>query len=92
MFWELYLHEAYLRSGYAVTIHPHLAGTGRHPDFLIEGQGTRFYLEAVQACASADEARKGKLLTDVRGCSTRSPQAVTGSTWMTYAIGASRRV
>ncbi len=64
-FWELYLHEAYLRSGYAVTIHPPLAGTGRHPDFLVEGQGTRFYLEAVQACATADETRQNKLLEDV---------------------------
>jgi hypothetical protein len=66
-FWELYLHEAYLRSGYAVTIHPPLTGTGRHPDFLLEGQGTRFYLEAVQACATADDTRQSKLLADVRG-------------------------
>jgi hypothetical protein len=50
-FWELYLHEAYLRSGYRLTIHPALAGTGHRPDFLIEGDDTRFYLEAVRACA-----------------------------------------
>jgi hypothetical protein len=65
-FWELYLHEAYLRSGYAVSVHPSLAGTGRHPDFLVEGQGTRFYLEAVQACATADDTHQSKLLADVR--------------------------
>ena len=40
--WELYLHEAYRRSGYKVVIHPPLAGTGCRPDFLVEGHGTRF--------------------------------------------------
>lgn len=52
-FWELYLHEAYLRSGYRLTIHPEIAGTTQHPDFLIENGSTRFYLEAVRASAPA---------------------------------------
>jgi hypothetical protein len=65
-FWELYLHEAYYRSGYSVTIHPPLNGTGRHPDFLVEGHGSRFYLEAVRACASGDEISQNKMLEDVR--------------------------
>jgi hypothetical protein len=38
-FWELYLHEAYQRSGYGLTVHPSVAGTSRHPDFLVEGDG-----------------------------------------------------
>ncbi len=59
-FWELYLHEAYRRSGDKVVIHPPLAGTGCRPDFLVEGHGTRFYLEAVRACAPADEVRQNK--------------------------------
>ena len=87
-FWELYLHEAYLCSGYAVTVHPPVAGTGRHPDFLVEGRGTRFYLEAVQACASADETRKGKLLTDVRGLLDEIAPGSYRLDMMTYAIGA----
>lgn len=86
-FWELYLHEAYLRSGYVVTIHPPLAGTRRHPDFLVEGQGTRFYLEAVQACATADETRRNKLLEDVR----RLLDAIAPGSYrldmVTYAVG-----
>ena len=65
-FWELYLHVAYRRSGYKVLIHPPLAGTGCRPDFLVEGHGTRFYLEAVRACAPADEVRQNKLREDVR--------------------------
>ncbi len=30
-FWELYLHEAYWRSGYEVTIHPDVPGESTHP-------------------------------------------------------------
>ena len=65
-FWELYLHEAYLRSGYGLTIHPEVAGTSRHPDFLVEGKGARFYLEAVRACASAASVGEEKRLEDAR--------------------------
>lgn len=86
-FWELYLHEAYLRSGYAVTVHPSLAGTGRRPDFLIEGQGTRFYLEAVQACATADETRKGRLLAELRRLLDEITPADYRLDMATYAVG-----
>src|SRR5437016_5216462 len=47
-FWELYLHDAYRRSGYSVEIHPDVPGTGNHPDFRIERGAERFYLEAVR--------------------------------------------
>lgn len=65
-FWELYLHEAYRRSGYRLTIHPAVPGTTRHPDFLVEDDGTRFYLEAVRACASASNTGENKRLEDAR--------------------------
>jgi hypothetical protein len=65
-FWELYLHEAYQRSGYRLTIHPVIAGITRHPDFLVEGNGTRFYLEAVRAGASSGAAGGGKRLEDAQ--------------------------
>ena len=65
-FWELYLHEAYLRSGYRLTLHPALNGTGRRPDFLIEGDGTRFYLEAVRACAPAGRTSENRRLEEAR--------------------------
>jgi hypothetical protein len=69
-FWELYLHEAYLRSGYGLTIHPEVAGTTRHPGFLVEGNGARFYLEAVRACASAASVAEEKRLEDARVLAT----------------------
>lgn len=86
-FWELYLHEAYRRSGYAVTVHPPLAGSGRHPDFLVERQGTRFYLEAVQACATADDTRQSKLLADVRRLLDEIAPGDYRLDMATYAVG-----
>jgi len=65
-FWELYLHEAYLRSGYRLTIHPALTGTRHRPDFLIEDGDTRFYLEAVGACAPAGRASENRRLEEAR--------------------------
>jgi hypothetical protein len=46
-FWELHLHEAYRRSGHDVTIHPDVPDSTKRPDFLIQSDHTRFYLEAV---------------------------------------------
>ncbi len=65
-FWELYLHEAYRRSGYMITIHPDVPGAGTHPDFLIEGHGSRFYLEAVRAGTSPALRGQAQRLADVR--------------------------
>jgi hypothetical protein len=60
-FWELYLHEAYRRSGYRVVIHPDAPGRSSHPDFLLSRGDERFYLEAVTVGRSpaerAEEAR-----------------------------------
>ena len=60
-FWELYLHEAYRRSGYEVIIHPDLPGRSTHPDFLMGRDDGRFYLEAVTVgrnpAERAEEAR-----------------------------------
>jgi hypothetical protein len=61
-FWELYLHELYLLSGYTVTIHPVVPSSPKRPDFLIDGHGERFYLEAVQVgTAPADLAERSRL-------------------------------
>lgn len=65
-FWELYLHEAYRRSGYTVTIHPDVPGERTHPDFLIEGNGSRFYLEAVRVGTSPARRGQAQRLADVR--------------------------
>jgi hypothetical protein len=46
-FLELYLHESLIRAGYAGTIHPTVEGTTAHPDFLVERDGERLYIEAI---------------------------------------------
>lgn len=65
-FWELYLHEAYRRSGYRLTIHPEITGSTQHPDFLIENDSTRFYLEAVRASAPADGVGENNRLEEAQ--------------------------
>jgi len=86
-FWELYLHEAYQRSGYGLTVHPSVAGTSRHPDFLVEGDGTRFYLEAVRACGPASAAGEDKRLEDAKRvlATLRADRHVLDMA--TYAVG-----
>lgn len=87
-FWEVFLHEAYLRSGYSITIHPAVTGTSRRPDFLVEGDGTRFYVEAVRACAPPDRTGQARRLEEVR----RVLATVSADRYIldmaTYAIGA----
>lgn len=61
-FWELYLHEMYRRSGYAVSIHPDVPGSSKHPDFLVTGQGDRFYVEAVQVGTSTEDLAEKRRL------------------------------
>ncbi len=87
-FWELYLHEAYLRSGCGLTIHPEVAGTSRHPDFLVEGNGARFYLEAVRTCASAASVGEEKRLEDARRVLAALGADHYFLDMATYAIGA----
>lgn len=55
----MYLHEAYQRSGYRLTVHPPIAGTSRHPDFLVEGSDVWFFLEVVRACAPVNAIAGG---------------------------------
>ncbi len=64
-FWELYLHEMYLRCGYKVTIHPPLPNASKRPDFLVEGRDERFYVEAVQVGTSHADVGEGRRLADV---------------------------
>src|SRR5690348_7563210 len=46
-FLELYLHEALLRAGYSVAIHPSVAKSSQRPDFRAEREGQVLYMEAV---------------------------------------------
>jgi hypothetical protein len=53
---ELYLHHLLVSSGLQVQFHPDVAGTTRHPDFLVLKDGTpRFFLEAIAVGNSAKE-------------------------------------
>jgi hypothetical protein len=63
-FWELYLYEGYLRAGWSVTIHPDVGGSN-HPDFLIEGPATSFYLEAVSVGVARLQSSQDRRLEDV---------------------------
>jgi len=38
-FWELYLHELFLRMGYGIVVHAALLGTDNRPDFLLLKEG-----------------------------------------------------
>lgn len=44
--WELYLHELFLRLGYEVTIHPAVDGTDRKPDFGLHRESSDLLVEA----------------------------------------------
>lgn len=50
---ELYLHESLLRAGYEIVVHPKVAGTTRHPDFLAVRGDDRVYVEAIAPGATA---------------------------------------
>ena len=63
-FFELYLHEAYRRSGAAITIHPPTV-SGKHPDFLIESDLGRFYLEATSVGETPERRAETARLEDV---------------------------
>jgi hypothetical protein len=44
--WELYLHELFIRLGYRVTIHPALPDSPKSPDFELRRDAARLYVEA----------------------------------------------
>ncbi|MFH1141525.1 MAG: hypothetical protein V1724_07705 [Chloroflexota bacterium] len=43
---ELYFHYLFKSQGSSIAFHPRVAGSEKHPDYLIEGKGNSFYLEA----------------------------------------------
>lgn len=45
-FFELYLHETFIRLGFDVEVHPTVSGRATRPDFLIRGPHGIFYVEA----------------------------------------------
>lgn len=59
--WELYLHELFLRLDYEITIHPAIEGTERKPDFGLRRGGSELLVEAsvVFSGLSGSEERTG---------------------------------
>jgi len=45
-FWELYLHETFVRAGFQVEVHPDVEGERRQPDFFVSRGDEAFYVEA----------------------------------------------
>jgi len=54
-FWELYLHETFVRAGYEVELHPSVEGP-RPPDFRVTRGEERFYVEATCVFGAATDA------------------------------------
>jgi hypothetical protein len=65
-FWELYLHESLIQSGFEVECHPEVVGTRRVPDFLARRGGAAMYVEArttfEQSVDPGDDKRLGQFL------------------------------
>ncbi len=90
-FLELYLHECLLRAGYAVTIHPDVPGTSRHPDFYAERDGEGFYLEAISPAAS-DEVKGRAARTAQLYDSVNSIRSNNFHLWVTELTTGARSV
>ena len=74
-FLELYLHEMFRRAGYRVIVHPDVPSGSYHPDFLVEGHGESFYVEATMPGPSGDGVgraqRRAAFLDTIQGCQNR---------------------
>jgi hypothetical protein len=64
-FWELYLHEAYRRSGADIEIHPQVPSRSARPDFRITLANAAFYLEAVTVGRAPAEIAEDSRLDQV---------------------------
>jgi len=56
-FFELFLHELFLKEGFILEPHPDVPGNSKKPDFLVTGNGLEFYLEAKESTDKSDLER-----------------------------------
>jgi hypothetical protein len=77
-FWELYLHEAYRRSG---------AGPVIHPDLAVTLNGHRAYIEAVRVSATPAKASKQARLTAVEAVLESMPTSNVRLQFSWHRIG-----
>ena len=59
-FFELLLHELFIRLGYKLTIHPEIPESSSRPDFLVENKNLKFYLEATVNRDLSDKEKSKK--------------------------------
>ena len=57
-FFELFLHEFFYKLGFKITFHPTIEGMNTHPDFLLEKNNFKFYLEATLCKEYSEEKEK----------------------------------
>jgi len=58
-FWELYLHELFVRLGFNIEVHPE-SGKDTRPDFRLTRDGREIYLEAVMPNPRAGRSKESK--------------------------------
>jgi hypothetical protein len=58
-FFELFIHELFIRQGFEIEIHPKLNDSNRKPDFLIKKDGIEVYIEAKE---TKDKTREEEAL------------------------------
>jgi hypothetical protein len=56
-FFELFIHELFLRQGFLLEVHPNVPGSNKKPDFLVKGNEMEFYLEAKVATDKTNSER-----------------------------------
>lgn len=56
-FFELFIHELFLKQGFTLETHPNVPWTSKKPDFLVKGNGMEFYLEAKVATDKTNSER-----------------------------------
>jgi hypothetical protein len=58
-FWELYLHELFVRLGFDIEVHPE-SGKDTRPDFRVSRSGREMYVEAVMPNPRASRSNESK--------------------------------
>lgn len=61
-FFELFLHQLFLKQGFSITIHPEIEGTSKRPDFLISKGNVELYIEAKEA---KDKTRQEETMENI---------------------------
>lgn len=86
-FWELYLHEAYRRSGFDLQFHPPLAWSSHTPDLLVSSPTGSFYLEATSPNDADEDSSARRRLAEVYDVLDRLETLDFGVGVFHYSIG-----